>query len=159
MALTQVETGMIKDAAVTAAKLASGAARANFGAGAVLQVVSNTSTTAFNTTSSSSYLSTSITPSSATSKILALLQVNASTNPISNGYMYAALLKNGSSIWTSDCGVGGNMYGAFNPCIDFLDSPATTSAVTYSVLIGKGSGGTSSVDHVRTSLILLEIAA
>jgi hypothetical protein len=50
--------------------------------------------------------------------------------------------------------VGGNINGIY------LDSPATTSAVTYTLSIGKGSGGTSSVTSLTgTTIVLMEIAA
>lgn len=129
------------------------------GAGAVLQVVSNTSTTAFNTTSSNTYLATSITPISSTSKILALLQVTASGTASTNVYMYIQLLRGGAGIWNADAGAQVAAAQTTTMCIEFLDSPATASPVTYSVLLGKGSAGTTSIDHARTSLVLMEIAA
>jgi hypothetical protein len=73
MALSKIASAAIQDASITAADLASGAAKANFGAGAVLQCVTQTDTSTF-TSSASSWVSTGLsctfTPQSATSKIV-----------------------------------------------------------------------------------------
>lgn len=64
---------------VQATGLAAGAARANFGAGAVLQVIQSTTSTSTSSTSNSyvdaSGLSVTITPTSATSKFLIFLRL------------------------------------------------------------------------------------
>ena len=176
MALTQIEQGMLKDGILTAdaagrlkmadgfvnaAKLGAGAARANFGAGAVLQVVQVVTTVDVTTSGSTTVTSASITPSSASNKILTIFSGSVDITPSSNAYSYLGLSRSGSSLGgTRPFGmqlagnVGGNINGIY------LDSPATTSAVTYNLSLGRGSGGTSSVTSLTgTTIILMEIAA
>ena len=109
----------------------------NLPAGSVLQVVQGSTTTAVmtnNTTASDTSLSASITPSSASNKILVIVTQNyyiQGGNPNSG----AILLLRGSTtigttgdypIWTT---AGTNIGGIYT--INYLDSPATTSSVTY----------------------------
>lgn len=160
MALTQIETGMLKDLAVTAAKMASGAARANFGAGAVLQVVqsvltsvssgSNNLDTGLNNFADSG-LAVTITPSSASSKILVMGSLVASS---SQTYERLAkrLLRGSTPIYvgtqvgnrgaTIDGTTRSSSYGMESTPFQFLDSPATTSATTYKMQIATSGGGT-----------------
>jgi hypothetical protein len=154
MALTQIELGMLKDGILTAdtagrlkmadgfvnsAKMAAGAARANFGAGAVLQMVQTTTTTqVINNSSSwvSTGLSLSITPSASTSKILALVTVPVTFGDNGgNAWIGVRLTRSGTQI--AQTVVGNNVQyivqqfdvAAFN----YLDSPSTTSSTTYQV--------------------------
>lgn len=160
MALTQVQTGMIADAAVSSAKLASGAARANFGAGAVLQVVSTTktdTTSGTNLMSAGSWanvLQASITPSSSSSKILIFYSISFSCSNVNGDASVPARLVRGSTAICVGDAAGSriqvtsgqqwasgrsDMYGVHTQ--NFLDSPATTSSTTYSVqLAGRGTG-------------------
>jgi hypothetical protein len=94
-------------------------------------------------------LSASITPSSATSKILVTVDLKAATP--SNSILAARLLRNGTVVNVGDAastrrrafaqiynGAAGNMdlYGTLQVSSNFLDSPASTSTLTYSVEIG-----------------------
>lgn len=121
-------------------------------AGNVIQVVSTTKTDTFSIASSSTYaditgLSVSITPTSASSKILVIVNIGASS--ISQGGTSAyRLVRDSTAI-----GVGtpsGSRQGAsfrfFNGTSDgncsygglgfnFLDSPATTSSTTYKLQV------------------------
>jgi hypothetical protein len=116
-------------------------------AGSVLQVVSTTKTDTFSTTSTSPVdvtgLSVSITPSSATSKILITGSVCYGISVV--GYLMGFLLvRNSTSICIADAagnrsrwtfgsqGFTGAETSPFAP-INFLDSPATTSATTYKI--------------------------
>jgi hypothetical protein len=140
-----VGTSYLVDGSVTAAKLASGAARSNFGAGAVLQVLSTTKTDSFSSSSASfvdiTGLSVAITPSSASSKILVMVTV-AVGNAINNAQLN--LVRNGTNISQSTSGTANNTVGVDFPSsyknitypILYLDSPATTSAVTYKIQLG-----------------------
>jgi hypothetical protein len=145
---------------VTSAKLATGAATANLSAGAVLQVVSATTTTTTTTTSTSyvdTNLSASITPSSSSNKILVLVTGNIQVNDLGNNYGDAFVnitrgsteitatriaVNFGSTTWTD--------YITSAP-LTYLDSPSTTSSVTYKVriatsnsqIIHVGGGGSS----------------
>jgi hypothetical protein len=118
------------------------------GVGKVLQVVSATTSTQVSisgTTYTDSGLSASITPTSATSKILVLvnqstINIGSSTNIVASG---VRLLRNSTAIlepYTDGTGplepyievIGASqLYNSFRHNINFLDSPATTSSVTY----------------------------
>ena len=125
----------------------TGVARAALPAGCVLQVVSTTKTDTFSTTSTSPVdvtgLSVSITPSSATSKIFVTGSVcyGTSTADYLMGFL---LVRNSTSICIADAAGSRSRWtfgsqgftsldtSAFSP-INFLDSPATTSATTYKI--------------------------
>jgi hypothetical protein len=113
-------------------------------AGTVLQVVSTTKTDTFSTASTSyvdiTGLSVSITPSSATSKIYVVLSISGSENA---GWGYQ-LVRGSTAICIGDSGGGSRKQasggisvrdtnGIANGSVNFLDSPATTSATTYKV--------------------------
>jgi hypothetical protein len=188
-----VVTGIIADGAVTSGKLASGAAVANIGSraittaqvpsGSVIQVVQTVKSDTFSTTSSSltdiTGMSVTITPTSATSKILiqyAIGQIGPGTDEV----VGIALLRGstvigagttaGSRILTSTAAVYVNDRGA-PQAFCFLDSPATTSSTTYKLQIYVNGGNTvhinrSSTDidnttYARTSstITVMEIAA
>ena len=123
-----------------------------FPAGSVLQVVSVAKTDTFSIASSSTYaditgLSVSITPTSATSKILVIVSIGASS--ISQGGTSAYRLVRASTA----IGVGtpagsrqGTSFRFINGTADgnsssgglgfnFLDSPATTSSTTYKLQV------------------------
>jgi hypothetical protein len=160
-----VTTAKIADANVTAAKLASGAARSNFGAGAVLQVVSTTKTDTFTTTSTSftdiTGISVSITPSSATSKIFVTCSFQFG---VSSGSGYAifrmlrdaTVINNGVASGSRSSGIlGTNIIGADGNTgqmlsTNFLDSPSTTSATTYKMQAAHTGGNTALVGTGNT---------
>jgi hypothetical protein len=121
--------------------------------GRILQVVSaaKTDVTSYTTNINvgfASYSSTgvtaSITPSSATSKILVLANLSVGVN---SGSICVFVLKRDSSfpilgnsasgyyqVTQTGRGVGGNIHGMHHSGIMYLDSPSTTSSVTYTVL-------------------------
>lgn len=106
-------------------------------------------------------LSLSITPTSSTSKILLISSVHV--GQYADGYnIYLRLARNGNGIGTSESrGVyitGGtamagfrafNAYACTNLALSYVDSPATTSAVTYNVQCcnSGGSGYPSTVNR------------
>jgi hypothetical protein len=155
-------------------------------AGVVLQVVSATKTDTASFSSSTfsdiTGLSVSITPKFSTSKFLIIANVNGGWN---NGVTKIGirLLRNSTAISIGDAAgsrtqVSGVAYWpviSYSPCaigVNYLDSPATTSAITYkfqanamdnagSVTINKG--GDSDIDTVSTSrtastITVMEIA-
>lgn len=167
-----VTTAKLAAQAVTAAKLAAGAARANFGAGAVLQVVS-ASTTSNTNTSSTSYvdiggLSVSITPVSTTSKILVLLNTGCLVSkPGSSTYgdAYVSISRDATTIAEDrkaiNFGVStwSDFFAAFG--FSYLDSPATSSPVTYKARVKTPTGSALSIpagSPLVASITLLEIA-
>lgn len=154
--ITGLSAGGLPDATITAADLASGAARSNFGAGAVLQVVSTTKTNVFSSTSTSyidiTGLSVNITPTSASSKILVLVSMTIGSTAVNNLMMFR-MLRDATLINVGDVrtnytqatiGGGRGVYdtnGANTVSMQYLDSPATTSSTTYKVQ-GMCEGGT-----------------
>ena len=113
-------------------------------AGKVGQVLSDTKTDTASISSSTfaaiSGLSQAITPSSSSSKILCIVQLNLGNNSTN---LYARLMRDTTSIFQSDSasnrpqatyGYTSSGQYAMNPSpIVFLDSPSTTSAITYSI--------------------------
>ena len=143
MALTKVQTEMA-------------------GTGAVLQVVSTTKTDTYSVANTNTFtditgLTVSITPKSATSKILVIAYIGSSSQA-NGGTCAFRFARNGTGIGVgtpsgSRQGAGfrfpngspadGNInYGGLS--MNYLDSPATTSAVTYSLqMISQTIGGAS----------------
>jgi hypothetical protein len=149
----------------------------NATAGTVLQVVSatySTETISTSTSYSDSGLSASITPSSASSKILILTQQPSYIQDVSNSGSQnasAALLRDstiisessGRSRTRASTSGEGSSYSA-NFC--YLDSPNTTSSVTYKTQIKTGAPNGSDaaelivaqVTDSDSNIILMEIA-
>lgn len=136
------------------------------GGGKVLQVVQATYATVVSTTSSSyvtSGLTVSITPSASTSKILVMWSQN---NQISRSGTYSdyqlALYRNSTSV----CDYGNGNFGdvgsfVYNMNFDagsYLDSPATTSATSYT-MYGKRTVGTLAMNNGTSTIIAMEIGA
>jgi hypothetical protein len=104
----------------------------------IIQVVNATSNTQFSTTSGS-YVSTgftaTITPSSTSSKILVIYGCggieSSGTGATTKGSIQ--IWRGGASVFTVSQSVLYNTQGGAGPACTFLDSPATTSAVTYTL--------------------------
>ena len=113
------------------------ASNAAFPAGSVIQVVQSTFSLAFstsNTSPTSTGLAVTITPKTATSKILVLVTGNVrATASGGNGYVRTYLYRDGSNVWYGFAQVGNfnstDIRGGAS--VSFLDAPATTSPVTY----------------------------
>jgi hypothetical protein len=134
----------------------------------IVQVVQANYSTVVSTTGSSytaTGLTATITPTSASNKILVLVNQNAYVVSRADGSIKLQLLRNGSNIalLVGNAGYTGNgtfaNYGATSS-IGFLDSPATTSAVTYSTQYGGNGSGTVSfqADSSTSTITLLEIS-
>ena len=134
-----VTTAKLADGSVTSAKLASGVG------GKVLQVVTATDSTERTTTSTSyvtasNTLSLNITPSSTSNKILITGQSTIFT-PTTDTGANLTIYRDGSDIITSTSGRGMfvsyvSAANYYNPCpFYFLDSPASTSSLSYQVYI------------------------
>lgn len=134
--------------------------------GSVLQVVSTIKTDTFSTTSTSfidiTGLSVSITPTSASSKILVQYYVcfgqSDSSGNRGGGFR---VTRNGTAIGIADAAGSRSRQGSF--CVSsitwegcnvanqqFLDSPATTSALTYQLQL-LFSGGASATGYINRS--------
>jgi hypothetical protein len=119
-------------------------------AGAVLQVVQTTKTDSFSTTSTSyvTFMTVSITPTSASSKVLITFGTNGGTaGDVVHGYL--AIFRGATQLFKAD--TAGNRRGAtsvINTATQqqfyyggtFLDSPATTSSTTYTVQVLSSNG-------------------
>lgn len=129
----------------TLASSSRGITKASLPTGSILQVVQTVKTDTF-TTSSTTFvditgMSASITPTSSTSKIL--VRVDLKWTIYGHGSIY--LLRNGTKIYFGDAsGIQTQSslhayaadYNLAYGAIEFLDSPATTSAVTYKLQAG-----------------------
>jgi hypothetical protein len=140
------------------------------GPGSVLQVVQGTKTTDFSTTSATyvdTGLAATITPSSASSKILAIASFWAGADGTGVEAAYAARLFRGATALNTTgayMGATGDTNVYFdNSCYqNYLDSPATTSATTYSIWLRRaaasGTGAYLFGDDVVATITLMEIA-
>lgn len=131
------------------------------GLGKILQVVQSVNTS-FQSTSSTSYvditgLSVSITPQSASSKILAIAAIAATTGYASARPIYG-LVRTSTVIASQRFGSAANDLLASTSLV-YLDSPATTSATTYKVQFKVETSGTVYIDGNTSSLTLIEVAA
>mgnify|MGYP003650240236 CR=1 FL=1 len=146
----------------------------NFGGGKVLQLVQAQTTTAVTSTATGytdSGLSGSITPSATSSKILILItQPYALQRTSADNWLgQVRLLRASTAIWTPATyslgfGVDGASVTGFTEnylSINYLDSPSSTSSVTYKTQFGLDSNG--QVVTQRSSspsqIILMEIGA
>ena len=155
-------------------------------AGNVIQVVSTVKTDTFTTTSGSyvdvTGLSVSITPTSASNKILVLFQINGSQE-VGAGRAYLKLLRGSTVIDAGDVAgsrtpaLGG--FSAMDQSVtstpvsgSFLDSPATTSSTTYKIQVAMAAGsGTAYINRtmqdadnanqirMASTITVMEIAA
>ena len=174
-----VDTDMLATNAITSSLMP---------AGAILQVLQSTRTDMISTTSATfvDVLTQAITPSSTSNKILIFFQgMECQDGGDGNTYSRYKLMRDSTSIYNGDDGShnGGASSGRFgrqgnwlsDPVqIMYMDSPSSTSAITYKVQFNstRGSswrvsiGGTLRDDsgapvdtRVPTNLILMEVAA
>jgi hypothetical protein len=145
-------------------------------AGNVLQVVSatySTQTVIATTTLTDTGLSASITPASASNKILVLVDQSFRSNRSAVSVVTQHKLLRGSTIIHSPASAEDYILNvtnatavdhAFHACLLYLDSPNATSSVTYktqaAVTSTSNSGSTTAQSNSQTStMILLEVAA
>ena len=156
------------------------------GGGKIGQVVSvakvdTQATTANNAWSDVSGLSVAITPSATSSKILVLFNVNISPN--TNNHAGIKLVRASTDVFegnsgsgTRDCfssirHVSDDQYHMSNMAGQFLDSPSTSSAVTYKIMANGNAdyyinrpltdSGTTTIQRPRgaSSITLMEVLA
>jgi hypothetical protein len=155
--------------------------------GGILQVVSTTKTDTFTTTSTSfvdiTGFSVSISPSSTTSKILVIFNVSVGADGGTNAPT-AQIMRDSTAIAIGDAagsrtratslyyaGNGGGANAQNNFSNNFLDSPNTTSSVTYKIqvrsnsaaqttAINRGTGDTDGASTARgvSTITLMEVA-
>ena len=132
--------------------------------GTILQVVNSSASTVITSSGGAVavVLNPSITPKFSNSKILVMTSVCVTWVTSSNAYTGAFLYRGTTSgTLLSDLyqaiGSAVNGYAAY--AHNYLDSPATTSATTYTLAINRASSGTTSVSTNSTySMTLMEIA-
>jgi hypothetical protein len=140
------------------------------GGGKVLQVVQglySTSTANTSTTPVDTGLSASITPSSASSKILVFVTqwFEKSTGNVANAVV-VNLLRGATQITTGGTGAyfytnSDSRFRSSAPLM-VLDSPSTTSATTYKTIFASNAAGQAvyaNVDNYQASIVLMEIGA
>jgi hypothetical protein len=139
-------------------------------AGTVLQVVNAVDTTLVNSTSTTladTSLTASITPTSASSKILVMVSTCvAKTTGSTDSGLKLAITRNGSALssysvaygaWT-----GSSAYARSGYAFNYLDTPATTSALTYKLQFASMVAGVSVAvnhDYSTSTITLIEVAA
>ena len=125
--------------------------------GGIIQVVQSYSTAIFSTTSNTmteyAALNTTITPSSSSNKILIITNVNLSA---SNRYSAIKILRDSTIIAIGDTAGNrsrvtvssgsnndetDNIHIMRNSSASFLDSPSSTSAITYKIQFGNTNNG------------------
>ena len=131
-----------------------GTGATSFTPGKVLQVVSTTKTSTFQTTSASMVsvtgFSAAITPSSTSNKIYVLVTCGSFINDNGNARALMQVLRGSTNITAGDAATGEEVGSAvcgrtndgahhqFPTVISILDSPSTTSATTYTVQVSRG---------------------
>ena len=169
---TGIVSANIADGTIGASDLASGAiTSAALPAGSVLQVVNysvQTGQTSISTTGTwyDTPLSKSITPTSATSKILVLVEQHHWAVG-QHATVLVRLLRDATEISSKGSGqYGANMEVSVVGNFAYLDSPATTNAITYKTQCLLSSGSTRMDIQTsrggllqRASITLMEIAA
>ena len=165
-----IETAKIQDGAVTAAKLASGVG------GKILQVVAAEITNSASTSSSSfqdTNIEANITPSATSSKVLVMIDAPFHVFRASgtSNSMEVKVLRDGNDITdtittqgTHQSGIGSGAIssnrsvGVLNKII--LDSPSSTSQLTYKMTMAGFSGNTVSFqDGSKSHITLMEVGA
>jgi hypothetical protein len=180
-AITSPQEGMISYLKSTdATQYYSGSAWTTIGGtggGKVLQVVqgiTTTSTTISTTTYTDTTLSATITPSATTSKVLVLVMQNwANYAALTAAYSAIKLLRGSTDVYVSpsNFGMGGTYVAGVGAvesrgmaAIHYLDSPSSTSALTYKTQgRPENSGSSQNVIFQQSAnpstIILLEIGA
>jgi len=141
----------------------------NIPTGSILQVVYASSGTLFSTTSQTlqdTGFSATITPSSSSSKILIIANNNIYVGQNAQGasYVYgrASLARDSTQLQEARCATntGGTITDIVQtPPITYLDSPATTSAVTYKIYISAINFNFSTIlnNTAPSSMTLIEV--
>ena len=121
--------------------------------------------------SATTVMTQTITPSATSSKILVMVNMTGclTRDETTQGEMW--IERDGSSICRVEDYIGQHLYAAVHLGMDFLDSPSSTSSLSYTVRVQRKSGtaniainhydggGTANVAlYATSSLILMEIA-
>lgn len=136
------------------------------GVGKILQVVHDSELSANITTNGTTYIDTgmsvSITPSATSSKILILCS-HTTLNDTDSGGIELRVLRDSTDIWTGRGDSDGVVhwttqeYGIQQGAINTIDSPSSTSAITYKLQYKKFNAGTAYV-YQGASFVAMEIS-
>jgi len=146
---------------VTFPVTAGSASAVQASSGRVLQVV-NTLVNTYTSTTSTSFttvLTTTITPSNASNKVLILCNANGIT-----GYFNITLNNNAGTVLAYLAQYASNIVYS-SSSLTYLDSPATTSAISYTIRLASTSAGNAarindySTNATTSTLTLMEISA
>jgi hypothetical protein len=167
-------SGNVNISGIITATTFSGSGSGLTGVGKVLQVVqgSSATSTAHNTTSyTDTTLSASITPSSASNKVLVIVSQTGHvySSQTSNRFGSLQLVRNSTTIHTitqslgnrGGLSVGSDISVSASVSLTYLDSPSTTSSVTYKTqakINNADSNYTTQIDSSNSVITLLEIA-
>ena len=169
--------------------LSNSGTASGFGGGKVLQIVQAEKNDTFTHTGTTftdvTGLSASITPSATSSKILIFSTLNGAAN---NRYASFRLVRDSTDIFVGDAAGSrtqvtlpidanssetDNSYVARNMGLNYLDSPSTTSSITYKIQVANASSG-SAITYINrnpddsdanfstraaSNIILMEIGA
>jgi hypothetical protein len=178
MPLTKIQSLGITDGTIVNADINASAAIAGTklsGAGKVLQAITATDSTHRSTTSTSfvtasNTLSVSITPSSASNKVFIIVNTTMS-NGSGDGFVFATIYRGATNLGeaTNGIGIGNSVPGVTHidhpACITILDSPSSTSALTYQLYFRSDNASrTASINGrsgtvITASITAFEIAA
>jgi len=158
----------VADGIITSAKLASGAiTSAALPSGSVLQVVydstsvGETTTQTSSTNQTTSALSVNITPKSTSSKILLMVDIQSYVG-INGANVYYNIFRDGTRITTDGNAMRHFVAGGtavMSAAASFVDSPSTTSQVTYDIRYYVSAGtGYVSVNNGQSQITAMEIA-
>jgi hypothetical protein len=171
MALSKIDavnflTGTIPQGNVANASLGAVTALPAGVGGKVLQVVTGT-TSSSTATSAGSFVATSltanITPSATSSKIVALVCGGEADTGANGRNMHSTIFRGSTNLGNSTAGMV-TAYGASsrvqgNSSVGIVDSPSSTSQLTYTCYIKSGGGSvTLNANPCLTSIILMEVS-
>ena len=165
LTLSATQNATFAGTLTTAAK---GIAATSLPAGAVLQIVSSTLNASASTSSTSYVASTliaTITPTSATNKILIFLNGGSVDSTTSGNSIQTSMYRNIAGAGYSSLSFMQTIYFSSSNnmaghTFNYLDSPATTSSISYQPYFKMVNGGTVFFNNNGAmSLTLLEIAA
>jgi hypothetical protein len=157
--------GSVNTTGIITATSFSGSGSALTGVGKILQVVyaeNGTSTSTTSSTYQDTNVTATITPTSASSKILIVLGLHLSTVS-ANAYPQFLIKRNSTSIYTSGEVMYVDTISQYRVThgITYLDSPSTTSATTYTIGV-RSAFGTTTVEvnrGAKSTITLMEVAA
>lgn len=169
--MSELALGQIKGLSVNSNKVTVPTGHTLYAPGHVVQVVSNSYSTNFSTTSSSfadTPLSVSITPKFSTSKVLVTVSSIVYIDTVNNeikGTIYRGNVSTGVNLGGGSSGLsaakGAVSYATAPMTVHVLDSPGTTSATTYTFAISSANGNIvySPVGGAKNVITVQEIAA